>query len=110
VQYLALLAALPEELRVPLVIGYHTGARKSEVLSIRLDQVDLKDQKIRLYDTKKHAEGRWLPIYGERKMFWKSKSRIPDGCIQLALGFLIVMGSAWLSFAPHGQMLASLSV
>jgi hypothetical protein len=43
-------------------------------------------------------------------MFWKSKSRIPDGCIQLALGFLIVMGSAWLSFAPHGQMLASLSV
>jgi integrase len=67
VQYLALLAALPEELRVPLVIGYHTGARKSEVLSIRLDQVDLKDQKIRLYDTKKHAEGRWLPIYGEMK-------------------------------------------
>lgn len=50
---------------MPLVIGYHTGSRKEEVLSIRLDQVDLRDKKIRLYDTKKHAEGRWLPIYGE---------------------------------------------
>jgi integrase len=64
-QYRALLEALPEELRVSLVIGYHTGARRGEVLSIRREQVDLVDMKIRLYDTKKHAEGRWLPIYGE---------------------------------------------
>jgi integrase len=64
-QYLALLEALPEELRLPLIIGYHTGARRSEVLGIRLDQIDLHDAEIRLYDTKKHKEGRWLPIYGE---------------------------------------------
>ena len=47
-QYRALLEALPEELRLPLVIGYHTGARRAEVLGIRLDQVDLRDAKIRL--------------------------------------------------------------
>jgi integrase len=65
-QYLALLAALPEELRVPLVIGYHTGARKSEVLGIRLHQVDLKENKIQLRPGEtKNDEGRWLPIYGE---------------------------------------------
>ena len=64
-QYRALLESLPEELRVPLVIGYHTGARRAEVLGIRIDHVDLGDEKIRLYDTKKNPEGRWLPIYGE---------------------------------------------
>ena len=64
-QYRALFEALPEELHVPLVIGYHTGARRAEVLGIRIDQVDLGDEKIRLYDTKKNPEGRWLPIYGD---------------------------------------------
>jgi integrase len=66
-QYHALLEALPEELRCALVIGYHTGLRRGEVLRIRIEQVDLKDEKIRLYDTKKHVEGRWLPIYGEMR-------------------------------------------
>jgi integrase len=64
-QYRALFDALPEELRLPLVIGYFTGARFGEVLSIQLHQVDMRDKKIRLYDTKRHSEGRWLPIYGE---------------------------------------------
>jgi integrase len=65
-QYLKLLEALPEELRVPFVIGYHTGARKSEILSIRLEQVDVKENKIHLRPgTTKNDEGRWLPIYGE---------------------------------------------
>src|SRR5215469_3373981 len=63
--YLALLEALPQELRLPLIIGYHTGARREEVLGIKVEQVDQHDAMIRLYDTKKHKEGRWLPIYGE---------------------------------------------
>jgi integrase len=55
-QYRALLEALPEELRLPLMIGYYTGARYSEVVGIRLDQVDQHDAEIRLYDTKRHKE------------------------------------------------------
>ena len=33
-QYQALYEDLPDELHLPLVIGYHTGSRKEEVLSI----------------------------------------------------------------------------
>jgi integrase len=65
-QYHALLEALPEELKISFVIGYHTGARKEEILSIRLDQVHREDGKIQLRPgTTKNDEGRWLPIYGE---------------------------------------------
>ncbi len=65
-QYRALLAALPEELKMLLVYGYHTGIRKGELLSIRLDQVNWRAKQITLYHgTTKSNEGRVLPIYGE---------------------------------------------
>jgi integrase len=51
---------------LPLVIGYHTGARREEVLAIRLEQVRLAENKIQLRPGEtKNDEGRWLPIYGE---------------------------------------------
>jgi integrase len=83
-QYLKLLEALQEELRVPFVIGYHTGSRKEEVLSIRLEQVRLKENKIQLRPgTTKNDEGRWLPIYGEMidaiaKQVEETKQKYPE--------------------------------
>ena len=49
-----------------LVYGYHTGIRKGELLSIRLDQVNWQAKQITLsHGTTKNGEGRVLPIYGE---------------------------------------------
>lgn len=65
-QYKRLLDALDPDLRPVFIVGYHTGARKGEILQIRKDQVDWPAKKIRLNvgETKNKA-GRWLPIYGD---------------------------------------------
>jgi integrase len=41
-QYRRLLAELPERLKLLLVLAYHTGARKGELLRIRIEQINLK--------------------------------------------------------------------
>jgi integrase len=65
-EYLKLRDALPEELKLLLVIGYHTGVRRGELINIRWNQVDLRARRIRLeVGTTKNKEGRHLPIYGE---------------------------------------------
>jgi integrase len=64
--YRTLRDSLPPHYRLLLVIGYHTGARLGELLSIRWSQVDLRRRQIRLEagDTKT-GKARILPIYGE---------------------------------------------
>jgi integrase len=47
-QYRLLLAELPERLKLLLVIAYHTGVRKGELLRIRVEQIDLRRKQIRL--------------------------------------------------------------
>jgi integrase len=65
-QYRLLLAELPERLKLLLVIAYHTGVRKGELLRIRVEQIDLRHKQIRLNAGEtKNDEGRVLPIYGE---------------------------------------------
>src|SRR5581483_1176134 len=39
-QYAALLAALPSDLKPVFIVGYHTGARKNEILKLKKSQVD----------------------------------------------------------------------
>jgi integrase len=57
---------LPEYARIAFVIGYHTGARKGEILSILRDKVDLKLGRILLPGrTTKNGRPRYLPIYGD---------------------------------------------
>lgn len=69
-QYRALLRELPDYLKLVLVIAYHTGARKGELLSLRWNQVDLKAKQIRLNAGEtKNREGRVLPIYGDMAPF-----------------------------------------
>jgi integrase len=63
-QYRALLAALPPEIQPLLVVGYHTGARKAELLTLRWSEVNLAEKTIALYRTKTGA-ARVLPIYGD---------------------------------------------
>lgn len=57
---------MPPDLMALLVIGYHVGCRRGELLPLRLDQIDMEAKQIRLHvGTTKNDEGRVLPIYGE---------------------------------------------
>ena len=47
-EYLALLKALPAHLRPIVTFGYNTGWRKSEILGLTWDRVDLKEGTVRL--------------------------------------------------------------
>jgi|SRR5581483_5691351 len=65
-QYKAVRDSLPPYARIALVIGYHTGARKGEIASIRIDAIDLKAGRILIRRaTTKNGHPRYLPIYGD---------------------------------------------
>jgi integrase len=65
-QYEALLAELPSELKPLLVVGYHVGCRRGELIGLQVGQVDLAGSVIRLNPGEtKNNEGRVLPIYGD---------------------------------------------
>ncbi len=63
-EYLKMMGALPEYLRLPFTIAYSFGLRKEEVFSLLLTQVNLIDGKITLDDTK-NGESRIAPIKAE---------------------------------------------
>lgn len=65
-EYHRLLSELPEYLKLPFIIGYHTGVRKGELLAIRWTQVSFEDRLIRLKSIEtKSGSIRALPIYGD---------------------------------------------
>ena len=51
-QFIALRAALPDYLKPVVTFAYYTGWRKSEILNLTWDRVDLKEGTIRVDDTK----------------------------------------------------------
>ncbi|HKD07676.1 MAG TPA: site-specific integrase [Bryobacteraceae bacterium] len=67
-QYLKLLNELPQHSRLLLVLGYHTGMRRGELLGLRWDQVDLRAGQITLRRGEtKNNRGRVCPVYGDMK-------------------------------------------
>jgi integrase len=61
--YLALRNALPEHLKSVLTFGYFTGWRKAEILSLKWNQVNLRDGIVRLEPGEtKNSEGRTLYV------------------------------------------------
>jgi integrase len=67
-QYLAFRGELPDHQRLILVIGYHLGMRRGEILTLRWAQLDWKENLIRL--EKKQTKGkqaRVAPLCGEMR-------------------------------------------
>lgn len=64
--YLTLRDLLPDHQRLILVIGYHLGLRRGEILNLRWDQVDWRHNVIRLEAKQtKSKRARVAPLYGE---------------------------------------------
>ncbi len=58
--------ALPNHQKVPLSLGYWTGMRRGEILTLRWEQVDLERGLLRLDPgTAKTGEGRVVPMVGD---------------------------------------------
>ena len=65
-EYKVLRAALPDHLKIPLVIAYHTGMRVGEILQLRWEQVDLQEGWLRLEPgMTKTGRGRTVPLIEE---------------------------------------------
>jgi len=90
--YERLLAELPRHLKPLLVVAYHVGCRRGELLGrrktlsgLKWDQVDLIHDQIVLWPgTTKNDEGRILPIYGQMKpwlvMLRQERDHVFPGC------------------------------
>jgi integrase len=64
--YIAILDALPVEVRPIVSFAYFTGCRRREVLSLRWAQVDLESQFVHLEKgTTKNGEARFIPLVPE---------------------------------------------
>jgi integrase len=79
-QYVKLRDELPDHQRLLLVIGYHLGMRKGEILGLRWDQVDFQAGLIRLEKRQtKGKQARNAPLYGELRSWLEMAYSAPRG-------------------------------
>jgi integrase len=76
-EYKLLGAALPDHVKVPLIIGYWTGMRAGEIVMLRWEQIDLERGLLRLEPgTTKNNQGRVVPLVQEvTELLWQWKQR-----------------------------------
>lgn len=81
-QFDALSAALPDYLRLPLAIGFFTGMRAGEVLSLRWEQVDFLANTIMLRDGEtKNGKGRTAPVVPQlRALLLEQRAKRQPDC------------------------------
>jgi integrase len=78
-EYIAIRNELPDHLRMVLVIGYHLGFRRGEILNLRWEQVEFRAGVIRLeIQQTKGNQARTAPIYGELKTWLSAAFAIRD--------------------------------
>ena len=71
-QYVRLRDELPDHQKLILVIGYHLGMRRGEILKLRWDQVDWDANLIRLEKKQTKAKkARNAPLYGELRAWFE---------------------------------------
>jgi integrase len=77
-EFLAMRGALPDHQKVPLTIGYWTGMRRGEILTLRWEQLDLKRGVLRIDPgTTKNGDGRVVPLMGDLPQVltrWRDKT------------------------------------
>ena len=80
-QYEALLIELPGHLQTLLVLGYHWGMRRGELVKLRWDQIDWHANSLRLEKRQtKTKQSRVAPLYGDLRKWLEAAyaSRDPD--------------------------------
>jgi integrase len=77
-EYKLLRAALPDHVKVPLIIGYWTGMRAGEIVMLRWEQIDLERGFLRLEPgTTKNNQGRLIPLANEvTEALWRWKQQM----------------------------------
>ena len=81
-EYEALLAELPSHLQTLLVLGYHLGMRRSELIKLMWNQIDWHANSIRLEKRQtKGKQSRVAPLYGDLRSWLEAAytARAP-GC------------------------------
>lgn len=78
-QYVLLRDELPDHQKLILVIGYHLGMRRGEILNLRWDQVDWDANLIRLEKRQtKGRKARIAPLYGELRAWLEMAYSVRD--------------------------------
>jgi len=82
--YLKMRGELPDHQKLILVIGYHFGMRRGEIVSLRWDQVDWDANLIRLEKKQTKAkQARVAPLYGELRAWFETAYAARDSNVLL---------------------------
>jgi integrase len=97
---------LPEYLKPVLTMGYYTGMRVGEVLSLRWEQVSISDRQVRLDPgTTKNDEARTIPLTGELYESLRMQKEIRDTKYPTCVWVFFRKGKRFRSF--YGSWLSA---